>query len=419
MDNLPRYIAAFRNKTDGGGFLAQLITADPAEREAFARQWDKAGVSVYDCRNPLLPDAHTREKATVAEKDEIWVDIDLKDLLAGRDTVLDTLWALPRFAELRDSGGGGFHVGIKLKEPEPHGTPGFERVNELRSQLTHILSGDPIVNQHAHLLRRPGTHNSNYDPAGECHTIRAGVPVEITEVETLLDRFSQPLFQRKPKAAKLNGGSHGGDTEKLPFDLEQRATELHYPGNIHTFERDGTASLIASGVGLESAVNAVLDAVRAHIENCPPRRPWNWGREYVRIQRMAYSWVNKHTDLASRPPPSLYDEYNRVLRARGEPWLHYDRSRKGWWVKDKTPPHAEQAAPEPPPKKPRKVHAVPFTSPEEASLPVRSFLFSQHYQRGQCTMTIGTDGAGKSTLSIAETISIVIRRMQGTNTGKH
>jgi hypothetical protein len=288
MDNLPRCIAAFRNKADGGGFLAQLITSDPAAREAFARQWDKPGVSVYDCPNALLPDAHTREKATVAEQDEIWVDIDLKDLLAARDTVLDTLWALPPFVEIRDSGGGGFHVGVKLKEPEPRDTPSFERVNGLRSQLTHILSGDPIVNQHAHLLRRPGTHNSNYDPAGECRIVRAGVRVDITEVEALLDRFSQPLFERKPKAAKLNGGSHPDDnTEKPPFDLEQRATELYYPGNIHAFERDGTASLISSGVGLESAVNAVLDAVRAHIELNPPQRPWNWGREYVRIQRMA------------------------------------------------------------------------------------------------------------------------------------
>jgi hypothetical protein len=248
MDNteqLPRYIGAFRNKADGGGYLAQLITADAAEREAFARQWDKPGVSVYDCPNPLLPDAHTRDKATIAEQDEIWVDVDLKDLLTPRDVVLDMLWALPSFAEIRDSGGGGFHVGVKLKEPEPHNTPGFERINELRSQLTHILSGDPIVNQHAHLLRRPGTHNSNYDPAGECRIIRAGTPVDIIEVEGLLDLFSAPLFERKPKAAKLNGGSHDS-AERLPFDLERRAAELYYPGNIHAFERDDTASLISS-----------------------------------------------------------------------------------------------------------------------------------------------------------------------------
>jgi hypothetical protein len=342
MDNLPRYIGAFRNKTDGGGFLAQLITADPAKREAFARQWDKPGVSVYDCPNPLLPEAHTREKATIAEQDEVWVDVDLKDLVTPRDTVLDMLWALPLFLEIRDSGGGGFHVGIKLKEPEPHGSPGFERVNELRSQLTHILSGDPIVNQHAHLLRRPGTHNTNYDPAGECRIIRAGTPVDVTEVEAALDLFNRPLFERKPEASKLNGGSHrgddkGGDTAKLPFDLEQRAAELYYPGNIHAFELHGTASLISSGVDLVCAVDTIMAAVQAHIEAHPPRRPWNWAKEHVRIRRMSYSWINKHPELAPTLPQDMALEHGRILRSNGTPWLRYDHTRKGWWVFSKTP----------------------------------------------------------------------------------
>jgi hypothetical protein len=128
----------------------------------------------------------------------------------------------------------------------------------------------------------------------------------------------------------------------------------------------------------------------------PPARPWNWLREHVRIQRMAYSWINKHPDLASRLPGTLYDEYNRMLRARGAPWLHYDRTRKGWWVRDKAPPRTEAIASAAPAPK-RKIRAIPFIAPDEAALPVRSFLFSQHYQRGQCTMTIGTDGAGKST----------------------
>jgi hypothetical protein len=290
MGDLPRYIGAFRNKADGGSFLAQLITPDPAAREAFARQWDKPGVSVYECPNPLLPDAHTRDKDTIAEQDEIWVDIDLKDLLTPRDVVLNTLYGLPLFTEIRDSGGGGFHVGIKLKEPEPRDTPTFEHVNELRSQLTHLLSGDPVVNQHAHLLRRPGTHNTNYSIPGECRVLRHGTPVDITEVEALLDLFPNSLFERKPRAAKLNGGSHDSGGPKAPFDLEQRAAELYYPGNIHAFELEGTASLISSGTELELTVVAILEAVRAHIETCPPRRAWNWLREHA--------------------------------------WLHYDRSRK-------------------------------------------------------------------------------------------
>jgi hypothetical protein len=337
---LPRYIGAFHNKTSGWeGCIDWLISHDPAEIEAFARKHDRPGVSVYDCPNPLLPGAETRNRETVAEQSEIWIDVDLKDLATSRPAVEKILPEFPLPLEIRDSGGGGFHVGVLLKEAGQRDTSEFERTNNIRERLIHVLCGDRNCNHHAHLLRRPGTHNTNYDPAGECRVIRPGSPIDITEIEDLLDQVGDaPLFERKPPAKKLNGSGAGGSAlTKRPFDLEEWSAGLCYPGNIHAFELIGTASLTSSGVDTVCAVDTILDAVRAYIGRCPPGRPWNWDRERRRIERMTYSWVNKHPDLGAVLPSDLAIEHSRVLGAGGTPVLRWDRARKGWWVFSKTP----------------------------------------------------------------------------------
>jgi hypothetical protein len=153
IELLPRYyIGAFRNKGDGGGYVDHLISHDPAALEEFARRYDKPGISVYDCPNPLLPDAATRDKDSIAEQVVLWVDVDLKDLMTPREVVLEKLLALPLALEVRDSGGGGFHVGAHLKEgeardSEPRDPPAepFEYSNGVRARLRHVLCGDPVV----------------------------------------------------------------------------------------------------------------------------------------------------------------------------------------------------------------------------------------------------------------------------------
>jgi hypothetical protein len=347
--SLLRYIGAFRNKADGGGFLGQLFSSDSAACAAFARHWDKPGVSVYYCPNPLLADAQTREKDTIAEQGEIWGDVDLRGLVTPREKVLATLMSLPAWLEIRDSGGGGYHVGAKLKEPatspmasldaleKSQATKEFERSNEARTRLIELLCADRNVNHHAHLLRWPGTHNSNYDVPGECRVIRSGQQVDITEVETFLDLYPIPLFERVPKEVKERIDSLNGGTARRSFDLEERAAELYYPGNIHTFELLGMASQISTGVEVTYAAEEIHGKVRSYITAHPPRRPWNWDREYYRILRMGYSWVNKHPDLAPMLPNDLYAEHKRILAASGTPWLHWDRTRKAWWVTSKTP----------------------------------------------------------------------------------
>jgi hypothetical protein len=128
------------------------------------------------------------------------------------------------------------------------------------------------------------------------------------------------------------------------FDRDQRLAELHYPGNIHDYELRCTASLISSGIDLGDAVSTVADDVKTYIDAHPPQRPWNWDKEHRRITRMAYSWVNKHPELASTLPTDLLVEYNRILQADGTPLLHWSREQRKWWVKSKTPINTETTA---------------------------------------------------------------------------
>ena len=56
------------------------------------------------------------------------------------------------------------------------------------------------------------------------------------------------------------------------------------------------------------------------------------------------------------------------------------------------------------------IRAIPFKPFDETTLRRRSHLYAKHYQRGQCTATIGCDGAGKSTVGIAEAVCMATAR---------
>jgi hypothetical protein len=170
-----------------------------------------------------------------------------------------------------------------------------------------------------------------------------GKPVDVTELETFLERHPRPLFERKLKDSKGNGhdtgASYGGR-----FNRDERVASLCYPGNIHSYELQCTASLISSGVDLDDVVSTVFDDVKTHIDNHPPQRPWNWDKEKRRITRMAYSWVNKHPDLSPVLPANILAEYNRITQNGGVPNLHWSRERKSWWVKDSVASHTARKA---------------------------------------------------------------------------
>ena len=240
---LPRFIGAFRNRAVGG----YVAHATRAQSKRSPGRYDKPGISVYDCPNPLLPDAKARDLGTIAEQGEVWADIDSRDLLTPRDEVLKTLLDLPLPIEIRDSGGGGFHSGLLLKECDARDTPEFERVNRVRTQWIHLLCADVSQDHHAHLLRRLGTHNSNYDPSGECRVIRAGKRIDITEAETLFELYPSPLFERDPAAKesrKAKGKASGANGHAAVIDDAVEAESdpdkllaLLAPGNVNQVVR--------------------------------------------------------------------------------------------------------------------------------------------------------------------------------------
>lgn len=166
------YICALHDDRRGGWF-PQLFTKDQSALERFAEEWDRPGMSVYQCISTLLPNAQRRAKDTVAELTALHVDIDSRMLATSpemvRQKLLELSASLP--IEIRDSGGG-FHVLVELKEPVRAGTPEFERANKARKALTQMLCGDPAPDHDAALLRKVGTHNTKYGEPRLCQVER-------------------------------------------------------------------------------------------------------------------------------------------------------------------------------------------------------------------------------------------------------
>ena len=153
------YICSMAN--EGRGRPVELLTDNVGLLEKFAEDHDQPGRSVYSCPNPLKRTAERRCKDTVAAIVVLHVDIDFKRLATAPADVEAALLALPLPLEIRRTGGG-FHVMAYLKEAYENGTEHYRRAEQLRSDLTGRLCGDPAPNHSAALLRVVGTHNSKY-----------------------------------------------------------------------------------------------------------------------------------------------------------------------------------------------------------------------------------------------------------------
>ena len=195
--------------------------------------------------------------------------------------------------------------------------------------MTYILCGDPAPDHAAALLRRPGTHNSKYNgEARLCQILHEGSPVDITEIEALVDLYDRPIFEFKPKS---NG--HGPETDAggltLPVDVEARlaAMQWHSSGDngIHLTQRACTASLLRAGQAVDSVVAEVLEATRRAVANDPEAADWDWAAEQHDIERMSYDFINNlHPELCELLPNPLLQKW-REREAAGDV-----RIRVGW-----------------------------------------------------------------------------------------
>jgi RecA-family ATPase len=184
-----------------------------------------------------------------------------------------------------------------------------------------------------------------------------------------------------------------------------------------------------------------MDATRQSVGNDPG---WDWRKEETRIRRMIYDWFNKqvgeHPALVDQLPEPFHSQWrakeaagDRCLRIKysgfaGGCFVVFSRKAKAADAEEPGTPEAvdtpdtPETAPDSPPKpaepppKPREtpkrkeIRAIPFEPFDEASFPCRQFLYGKHYQRGQCTCSVGQDGAGKSTVSIGEGIAMATAR---------
>jgi hypothetical protein len=188
--------AIYSMANDGRKNTVELLTDSVGQLEKFAEDHDQPGRAVYACVNPLKDTATRRCKDEVAEIVLLHVDIDFKRLATPPDEVRKKILELPLPFEARDSGGG-VHVVANLKEAYENGTEHFRRAEELRTQMMTLLCGDPAPNHSAALLRVVGTHNTKYGDPVEVSVIRAGEPVDLTDVEAFLELYPQPLFEVK------------------------------------------------------------------------------------------------------------------------------------------------------------------------------------------------------------------------------
>jgi hypothetical protein len=112
---MPYYVCALPNKK-GDGIPQEFISDDPSKIEEWAQQYNKPGWGVFDCHNPLKPDATRRTKETIAAIECIYADVDPKNIVETMEEVDAQLRDFLMPLEIRDSGRGR-HIGSKLKEP--------------------------------------------------------------------------------------------------------------------------------------------------------------------------------------------------------------------------------------------------------------------------------------------------------------
>jgi AAA domain len=268
----------------------------------------------------------------------------LRTLNEPRDDVLQRLkQLLPPWVEIRDSGGGGFHLIIYLKEPVEADTKEFERAGDARSRLTLILCADPAPNHAAALLRKVGTTNFKYESPQLCQVIRPGKPVDITEVEEFLDQLGDaPLFAQVERATNGHDRAAGEPRlreSKAPVDAEARLAAMQYQGagddGVHLTQLHCTASLLRSGVPVDEVVAEVLRATRNAAANDPRTAKWDWSEERLTVERLCYDFISKNPELFSLLPDDLARAWSDRL-AEGRTNLRIVHSSHiGWHVRSK------------------------------------------------------------------------------------
>jgi RecA-family ATPase len=422
-----RCVAAIPNS--GGGCIEHFYedTAQGrASAEAFARQYDKPGMGVYDCVSPLR--GQRRTKDNVAQIEGLHVDIDAYKTEKTKEEIVkrlqDDLFDIGILSRINSSGRG-VHAHFLFREPIEARTPEAEKAERVLKRLVAHLGADPQPAHFAALMRRVGTTNSRAG-GGPCKAlIDTGARCELSDIEAYLDLVGdrEPLFS-SPK--KDNDRGNGG-----PVDVDARLAAMKFEDKDGAGVNATVPSVIAALIWRACHPDEIFERVMSAITQMVERDGLKWDMIKEAAQtndriKSAYQLFEGEYDpsIGVIPvwlPMKFHPAWAAALAAGKRPVM--SRNGAGWHVRaygkngDKTNGDAEDAehpSPEENPKQddgPKAPFILrPFEPVDPAALPQREFLFGRHYQRRTVSGTVAPGGTGKSSLVMVESISMATGR---------
>jgi hypothetical protein len=419
------YVTALPN---GGatGPHPELFSDDPAAVEQFARAWDRPGMSVYVCANPLVAGAQRRGLEQVQHLERIILDIDFKDLEETPEAIDTGLAQLPLQPSRIVNSGGGRHVIFELREPIPRDTTEFADACQLWKKLASQLSADPAVTFPHALHRQPGTTNSKREPHVVCSVLQEGSPVDITELQTLVELLGDSeLFSRKPKPQTNGHDTHStwGD-ERVDVDARLAAMEYGADGDagINATYTAVIPSMLRTGTHPDEVLERCVDAAMA----AAARAGLQWDRA-AEVRRVASSILSAYRNVLMRDydpatgevpswlPGEFHEAWVAGLAAGGQPRI--SRNPQGffvgvWKAKNSNSNNSAGSTKTSSSKTSSRTTFIlrPFEPFNLMTLPPRSWLYGKHYQRGTVSMTAAPGGFGKTTLDLVEMVAMTTGR---------
>ena len=427
-----RCVAAIPN---AGGNCIQRFYEDTEEgranAEAFAREYDKPGMGVYDCVSLLKEER--RAKETVAEISSLHWDIDERQVSETKEQIVERvrakLGAFGLLSRLVDSGRG-IHVYSALRESIEAGTPEMERAEQILARMAEHLGADPAPKHFAALMRRPGTTNSK-EGGGPCQTILdTGARCELSDIAAYLDLVegNGPLF-----VARKESNEAVAPTEELPVDPEVRLAIMRVGNSagrgVNATLKHVIPAMVWRAAHPEDIHQKVMQALRAAVQR--DNLSWDWKKEErqtnERILAAYHNLLEKDYNPASGIPVWLPMEFHQTWSAALADGRRPTMSRNGagWHIRsygktedDGAKPHDEAGheddAPntETPKDDAPKVPFIlrPIKRFDTAAIPPREFLFGRHYQRRAVSGTVAPGGTGKSSLVMVEAIAMATGR---------
>ena len=422
---LYRCVAAIPN---GGGGCIEYFYEDTAHgrasAEAFARQYNKPGMGVYDCVSPLRE--RRRSKDNVAQIEGLHADLDAYKMGKTKEDIVkrlqDELMDVGILSRINSSGRG-IHAHFLFREPIEAGTPEAGRAQRVLKRLVTHLGADPQPAHFAALMRRVGTTNSR-EGGGPCKAlIDTGARCELSDIEAYLDLVSDRETMFPSPEPKANGAT---DHNNGPIDVDARLAAMKFEDPNGAGVNATVPSIIASLIWRAEHPADIFDRVFSALKQMAERDgiKWNWADEETRTNKRilaAYHNVFEKEHDYSRGavpvwlPMEFHPAWTAALAAGKRPTM--SRNGAGWHIRSYGGEKAddegngsalEETKQDDGPGAPLILR--PFKKFDIASRPPREFLFGKHYQRRTVSGTVAPGGTGKSSLVMVEAIAMATGR---------